>query len=79
MRAAATSSMVLVGLVEEELRWAHMKPPDPAHLAHLPSTRLSFERRPDQAADFELIVRALLDGLHARLSATVPAGATDNH
>jgi AcrR family transcriptional regulator len=79
MRAAATSSMVLVGLVEEELRWAQMKPPDPAHLAHLPSTRLSFERRPDQAADFELIVRALLDGLHARLSATVPAGATDNH
>jgi AcrR family transcriptional regulator len=78
IRAAATSSMALVGLVEEELRWAQMEPPDPSHLTHLPSTRLSFEQRPDRAADFELIVRALLDGLHARLSAAVPAGASDS-
>ncbi len=71
IRAAATSSMALVGLVEEELLWARMARPDPAHLTHLPSTRVSFERRSDQAADFELIVRSLLDGLHARLSAEV--------
>jgi AcrR family transcriptional regulator len=69
IRAAATSSMLLIGLVEEELRWAHMQAPDPALLTHLPSTRLSFERTPDLAADFELIVRSALDGLHARLSA----------
>jgi len=78
IRAAATSSMVLVGLVEEELLSARMKRPDPSLLTHLPSTRVSFERKRDRDADFELIVRALLDGLHARLSAAVPAGASDS-
>jgi AcrR family transcriptional regulator len=69
IRAAALSSMVLVGLVEEELLWAKMTPPDPSHLTHLPNTRVSFARRSDQAADFELIVRSLIEGLHERLSA----------
>jgi AcrR family transcriptional regulator len=68
IRAAATSSMALIGLVEQEVRSANLQRPDPALLTHLPSTRMSFERIPDRDADFELIVRSLLEGLHARLS-----------
>jgi hypothetical protein len=39
-------------------------------LAWLPNARLMFDTDHDRDAEFELVVRALIDGLHARLGGT---------
>ena len=59
IRAAATSSMVLVGLVEEELRWAQDEAPGPrrtSRTSRAPACPSNGSRT--ATADFELIVRA---------------------
>ncbi len=65
--AATTSSMAIIGLVEEELVLAEMKHPGKETLAWLPNARLVFERKRNREAEFELVVRSLIEGLHARL------------
>jgi len=66
--AAVTSSLAITGMVQEELVYQEMDwPVDDKHLALLPNARLVFTAQRDSAADFELAVRALCDGLHARL------------
>jgi AcrR family transcriptional regulator len=68
LTAATTSSMAIVGLVEEEAMFREMaRPPDTA-LAWLPNARSMFDARHDRDAEFELVIRALIDGLHARLA-----------
>jgi AcrR family transcriptional regulator len=66
--AATTSSLAVVGMVEEEAILAGMKRPSEAQLSWLPNARAVFGARPDREANFELLVRALIDGLHARLA-----------
>jgi AcrR family transcriptional regulator len=67
LTAATTSSLAVVGMVEEEAILAGMKRPSEAQLSWLPNARMLFGARPDRDANFELLVRALIDGLHARL------------
>jgi TetR/AcrR family tetracycline transcriptional repressor len=65
--AATTSSMAVAGLVGEESVFRELDLPDPASTAHLPNARLLFQARYNPELMFELGVRALIDGLHARL------------
>ncbi len=74
MLAATTSSMAIVGTVEEERLFRRMQPPDEALLTWLPNTRLAFAGAHDHDAEFELIVRALIEGLYARLTRESTAG-----
>jgi AcrR family transcriptional regulator len=74
MLAAAASSMAIVGTVEEELQFRHMRPPDDALLTWLPNTRHAFGGRHDHDAEFELVVRSLIEGIHARLARQAGAG-----
>jgi AcrR family transcriptional regulator len=65
--AAATSSMAVGGLVVEESVFRELDLPDPASTAHLPNARLLLQTRHSTEVMFELGVRAIIDGLHARL------------
>lgn len=66
--AAATSSLAISGMVTEEALYNQTDWPDvDIDLALLPNARLVFTSPRDPAADFELLVRSLIDGLHARL------------
>jgi AcrR family transcriptional regulator len=66
--AATTSSLAIVGIVEEESVFRDLARPADDALSQLPSARQMFEARHDREAEFELLVRALIDGLYARLS-----------
>ena len=69
IRAATLSSTVIVGFVDQEIALADMQRPNEALLATLPDTRLAFTAAHDWEADFEIVVRAVIDGLHSRLEA----------
>jgi hypothetical protein len=60
--------MAITGLVKEEMIFRTMKHPGNEMLAWLPNVRVMFNAEPDRDAQFELAVRALIDGLHARLT-----------
>ncbi len=65
--AATTSSLAIVGIAGEEAMFRTLqRPADPA-LTFLPNARAVFAAVHDRDAEFELLVRALIDGLHARL------------
>jgi AcrR family transcriptional regulator len=66
--AATMSSMTIAGLVAEEAIFRNMKRPGSAVLNGLPNVRAMFGADHDRDAEFELVVRALNDGLHARLT-----------
>jgi hypothetical protein len=66
--AATTSSMAIVGLVEEETIFQEMARPGDTALSRLPNARLMFDAPHDRDAEFELVVRSLIEGLHARLA-----------
>jgi len=59
--------MAVIGLVEAEGALENMEPPPEEMLAMLPNARLAFSVRHDNDAGFELAVRSLIEGLHARL------------
>ena len=59
--------MAISGLVKEELIFRNMEHPDEKTLAWLPNVRMMFKSRPDRDAQFDLVVRSLIDGLHTRL------------
>lgn len=66
--AATTSSMAVAGLAAEALIFEGMQPPDDALLSMLPNVRFMFSADHDLDAEFDLVVRALIEGLHARLA-----------
>jgi AcrR family transcriptional regulator len=79
LEAATVSSLAIYGYVDAESRLHLMKPPDEAILSWLPNTRLLFTSEHDPEAEFELMVRALIEGTHARLSRhTDPSDGTGN-
>jgi AcrR family transcriptional regulator len=65
--AATTSSMAIAGLVAEEAVFRKLDTPDTTMLASYPNARLVFSATHDRNAEYELLVRSLIDGLHARL------------
>jgi AcrR family transcriptional regulator len=70
VRASTASSMAITGLVQEEMIFRTMKLPDDEMLAWLPNVRMMFNAKPDRNAEFDLVVRSLIEGLHARLMLT---------
>jgi AcrR family transcriptional regulator len=74
VEAAAVTSLAIYGYVDGEARAQEIEWPDDEMLAWLPNARLMYRRRHDSEAAFELVVRALITGLHAQL-APVDAGA----
>ncbi|HYM33936.1 MAG TPA: TetR/AcrR family transcriptional regulator C-terminal domain-containing protein [Steroidobacteraceae bacterium] len=66
--AATTSSMAITGLVAEETIFREMQLPDNATLSLLPNVRAMFRANHNRDANFELVVRSLIEGLHARLT-----------
>lgn len=77
VRAAAASSMAVIGLVREESMFEGMDRPDAEMLTWLPSARMLFEARIDPVVQFETTVRALIDGLHRALSAEQAAATVE--
>jgi AcrR family transcriptional regulator len=68
VRAGVATSLTITGLVEEELLVRRMHAPTEAALTWVPNARLAFGLERDHDADFELIVRAVIDGVHDRLA-----------
>jgi AcrR family transcriptional regulator len=66
--AATTSSLAIVGIVEEESVFRDLARPADDALSQLPGARQVFAARHDRNAEFELLVRALIEGLYARLA-----------
>jgi len=69
MLAATTSSIAITGIVHEEIIFSALVKPDDATLSLLPNVRTMFKSKHDPEAQFELVVRSLIEGLHARLAA----------
>ena len=74
--AAVVTSLALTGIAAEEHAVGQMKLPDASMLTMLPNARLVFMVERDADADFELVARALIEGVHARLQADVGAAAS---
>lgn len=68
--AATTSSMAINGIVQEEVAFRELDAPSPEQLRLLPNSRFLFHQERDRDAEFELVVRSLVDGLHQRLTRT---------
>ncbi|MCK9562945.1 MAG: TetR family transcriptional regulator [Bacteroidales bacterium] len=67
LRAAAASSMAILGLVEEESVLGSEQLPDDILLEARPNARLLLSFNEDPAALFEVAVRSMIDGLYERL------------
>lgn len=68
LTAASASSLAIVGMVEEEAVFAQLRRPSPDALFRRPGAREMFNTRHDRDAEFELLVRSLIEGLQARLA-----------
>jgi AcrR family transcriptional regulator len=68
LRAGVVSSLAIVGTVEQELQLDRMQRPAESSLTWVPNARVAFGTDRDRDADFELVARALIDGVHRRLS-----------
>jgi hypothetical protein len=65
--AASASSTAIIGFVEAELLYAKTTFPDAGALSSFPNARVAFNLERDGEREFELVVRSILHGLHARL------------
>jgi AcrR family transcriptional regulator len=66
--AASASSTAIIGFVEAELNLQELELPSDTQLASFPNARLAFHLERDGAKEFELVVRSVIEGVHARLS-----------
>jgi AcrR family transcriptional regulator len=66
--AASASSTAIIGFVEAELSLEELELPDDTQLASFPNARLAFRLERDGAREFELVVRSVIEGVHARLT-----------
>jgi len=66
--AASASSSAVIGFVDQELVLQELTLPDDAVLSSFPNARLSFRLERDGAREFELVVRSVIDGVHARVA-----------
>jgi TetR/AcrR family transcriptional regulator, tetracycline repressor protein len=67
--AATASSLAIVGMAQQEAIFRAIRRPEGAALAERPNARMMFDAPHDAEAAFELLVRALIDGLYWRLAA----------
>jgi AcrR family transcriptional regulator len=68
LQAATLSGMTMTGLIMEEAIFQKLKWPSDETLGAMPEIRRMFAADHDREAEFELVVRALIEGLFQRLS-----------
>jgi AcrR family transcriptional regulator len=66
--AALVSATAIIGYVHQEVSATGFTPPDDSMLSWLPNMRVLTNRTPDLGEGFHLLVRSLVDGIHASLS-----------
>ncbi len=66
--AASASSTAIIGFVEAELGLHELQLPNDTQLASFPNARLVFHLERDGDREFELVVRSVIEGVHARLT-----------
>jgi AcrR family transcriptional regulator len=71
LRAAVATSLAIAGIAQSELQAQSMQQPAESSLTWVPNARRAFRLERDPDADFELVVRSLVDGVHARLAAEI--------
>jgi AcrR family transcriptional regulator len=71
-RAAATSAMAVLGVLEERLFQPRVEPPEDPQLESSPHLRDYVAVSAEIEDDFELLLRALAEGLYAQLSVKRP-------
>jgi AcrR family transcriptional regulator len=69
IQAATASSLAIYGYVDAEAKSQEIQWPDDEMLAWLPNARLLYRTGHDPDAAFELVVHALITGLHAQFAA----------
>lgn len=70
IEASTVSSLAVYGYVLNEVRWRASPRPSEQDLTWFPMTRQFFSADHDVDAEFETMVRSLIEGLFARLSQT---------
>jgi len=68
VEAAAVTSLAIYGYVDGEAKTQEIEWPGDEMLAWLPNARLLYRSRYDPDVAFELVVRALITGLHEQLA-----------
>ncbi|GAB1263262.1 hypothetical protein NBRC116492_00710 [Aurantivibrio infirmus] len=66
--AASSSGKAIAGLAEEEIILRDLPMPDAKTLSQFPNAKLMFDKPHEPKAEFELAVRALIDGIYSKLS-----------
>ena len=66
--AAKASAAAIIGYVHQEVSSTDFTPPDESELAWRPNLRVLANSGPTLDKSFDLVVRSLVDGLHASLS-----------
>jgi AcrR family transcriptional regulator len=70
IKAAAASSLAIVGLVNEEAAFQQMDRPDRTALRHTPDAALLFDAPAGAESMFELSARGIIDGVYSRLASS---------
>ena len=71
LRAAVTTSLAIAGIAQSELHARAMQLPDESALNVGTKRPAGLPSGSNRDADFELVVRSLVEGVHARLIASV--------
>lgn len=72
-RAAMVSAAAMLGYVHQEVSAGDFHPPDDSLLSWLPNLRVLVNKPGDLGSSYELVVRSLVNGIHASLSSTPAA------
>ena len=75
-KAAAASSVAIIGLVNEEMLLREFEPPGHQDLAWRPNLRMLYEAAPDPDEVFDLVVESVIDGIYTRMSQPRGGSAT---
>lgn len=67
-RASGASSLAVIGLIDEEVHILQFSDPDPELMDKAPNVRAIFSTAEHARANFELVVRSLVDGLYNNLA-----------
>jgi AcrR family transcriptional regulator len=68
IQAAQLSSMAILGFIQQEVFFQSFEPPSSSEMAFLPNLRSMYDVKLDPSDSFELLVLAVIGGLHRRLT-----------
>jgi AcrR family transcriptional regulator len=77
VRAAAASSVAVIGLINEEMVFRELEPPGHQDLAWRPNLRMLYQAAPNPDEIFDLVVESVIDGIHAKMSCRASTRSTE--